>query len=81
MDVTRARSWRRALPAPERKESVDANSRLMALMAVGLMVVLVGMLLAAVLRPNVPIQLTGIVLALVGLGAIGYAIGVRLTRI
>jgi len=53
----------------------------MALVAVGLMVVIVGMLLAAVLRPNVPIQLTGIVLALVGLGAIGYAIGVRLTRI
>jgi len=69
------------LPARERKESVDANSRLMALVAVGLMVVIVGMLLAAVLRPNVPIQLTGIVLALVGLGAIGYAIGVRLTRI
>lgn len=65
------------MPAPNGGESSDANSRLMALVAVGLMLAIVGVLLAAVLRPNVPIQLTGIVLILVGVGAMGYVIGVQ----
>jgi len=65
------------MPASDGKRSVDANSRLMVLVAVGLMVAIVGMLLAAVLRPNVPIQLTGIVLSLGGVGAIGYVIGIQ----
>lgn len=65
------------MPAPNGGESSDANSPLMALVAVGLMLAIVGVLLAAVLRPNVPIQLTGIVLILVGVGAMGYVIGVQ----
>lgn len=64
-----------AVPVSDGKESVDANSRLMALVALGLMLAIVGALLAAVLRPNMPLQLTGIALILIGVAAMGYVIG------